>query len=252
MNTDNICGANAVAALFAKRPDDVQRLFFLPDMKPAVASYCAGLAARKKPYRMVDAEALGKIAGTTHHGGIVAVAKPRMIPIFDRENVPRLTVLLVLDGIGNPHNLGAIARSAAFFGVPGLLIGEGPGHAMPSDAAYRTAEGGLEHLQLFKTRDLPAALAAMQPFYRTVAAALTPDAAPLSALPRDRSVALVLGNEERGISPDVLAACRRKIRIAGSGRVQSLNVAQAASVLLHALTGPEPKGGLPPQPDMPV
>jgi TrmH RNA methyltransferase len=49
-------------------------------------------------------------------------------------------------------------------------------------------------------------------------------------------VALVLGNEERGISPDVLAACRRQIRIEGSGRIQSLNVAQATAVLLHALT----------------
>ena len=237
MNTDNICGANAVAALFAKRPDDVQRLFYLDEMKPAVGAHCAELAKRKKPYRMVDAETLQKVAGTLHHGGIVAVARPRMIQIFDRANPPRLTFLLVLDGIGNPHNLGAIARSAAFFGVPGMLIGEAPGNAMPSDAAYRTAEGGLEHLLLFKTRDLPGALGAMQPFYRTVAAALSPDAAPLSALPRDRAVALVLGHEERGISPDVLAACRRHIRIEGSGRVQSLNVAQAAAVLLHALAG---------------
>ena len=237
MNTDNICGANAVAALFAKRPDDVQRLFYLDEMKPEVGAHCAELAKRKKPYRMVDAETLQKVAGTVHHGGIVAVARPRMIQIFDRDNPPRLTFLLVLDGIGNPHNLGAIARSAAFFGVPGMLIGEAPGNAMPSDAAYRTAEGGLEHLLLFKTRDLPGALGAMQPIYRTVAAALSPDAAPLSALPRDRAVALVLGNEERGISPDVLAACRRHIRIEGSGRVQSLNVAQAASVLLHALAG---------------
>ena len=237
MNTDNICGANAVAALFAKRADDVQRLFYLAETKPLAGPYCAELAQRRKPYRMVDGETLAKIAGTLHHGGLVAVAKTRVISIFDRDNPPRLTFLLVLDGIGNPHNLGAIARSAAFFGVPAMLIGEAPGNAMPSDAAYRTAEGGLEHLLLFKTRDLPAALAAMQPFYRTVAAALTADAAPLSGLPRDRAVALVLGGEERGISPDVLAACRRQIRIDGSGRVQSLNVAQAAAVLLHTLAG---------------
>jgi TrmH RNA methyltransferase len=236
MQTDNICGANAVAALFAKRPDDVQRLFYLADMKQEVGAYCGELAQRRKPYRMVDAETMEKIAATRHHGGITAVAKQRTIPIFDRDNPPRLTFLLVLDGIGNPHNLGAIARSAAYFGIPGLLIGEAPGNAMPSDAAYRTAEGGLEHLLLFKTRDLPGALGAMQTHYRTVAAALSPDAAPLSALPRDRSVALVLGNEERGISPDVLAACRRQIRIEGSGRIQSLNVAQATAVLLHALT----------------
>jgi TrmH RNA methyltransferase len=237
MKPDTICGTNAVAALFARRPDDVQRLFHTPAMKMQAGPLCAVLAKTRRPYRMVDAETLEKVAGTGHHGGIVAVAKPRFIPILDRDSPPRLPFLLVLDGIGNPHNLGAIARSAAFFGVRGMLIGEGLGHALPSDAAYRTAEGGLEHLDLFKTRDLPAALKALEPHYRTVAAALSPDAAPVGSLPRDRPVALVLGNEERGISPEVLAACRRQVRIVGHGQVQSLNVAQAAAVLLHALTG---------------
>ena len=47
MQTDNICGANAVAALFAKRPDDVQRLFYLADRKQEVGAYCAELALRR-------------------------------------------------------------------------------------------------------------------------------------------------------------------------------------------------------------
>ena len=76
----------------------------------------------------------------------------------------------------------------------------------------------------------------VDPVRRTVAATLDPDAAPLRELPRDRPVALVVGHEEHGIHPDVLASCRRRIRIPGSGRVQSLNVAQSAAVLLHALT----------------
>ena len=72
---------------------------------------------------------------------------------------------------------------------------------------------------------------------RALAASLGRDAEPLDKVPRDRPVALVLGNEETGCSPEVLAACRRQVRIPGSGRVQSLNVAQAAAVLLHALCG---------------
>ena len=106
---------------------------------------------------------------------------------------------------------------------------------MPSGAAYRTAEGGLEHLDLHRAGDLAACLHALEPHYRTVAAAPADDAVPLSGLPRDRPVALVLGNEERGVSREVLEACGSRVRIPGSGRVQSLNVAQAAAVLLHAL-----------------
>ena len=236
MKPEPICGANAVAALFARRAADVQRLFYLRDQRSAVGDWCALLARGKKPYRMVEAEELEKVAGTPHHGGIVAVAKPRVPTILDLAAPPKVKLLLVLDGIGNPHNLGAIARCAAYFGVPALLIGEGIGHAMPSPAAYRTAEGGLEYLDLYRTRDLPRALSFFDPYYRTVAATLEKSAAPLADLPRDRPVALVLGSEEHGISPPVAAACRRQVRIPGSGRVQSLNVAQAAAVLLHALS----------------
>lgn len=237
MKTDAICGTNAVAAVFARRPEAVLRLFYLPAQKLAAGPYCAALAAEKKPYRMVEAEELAKVAGTPHHGGIVAIAKPLIPAILDLAAPPRGKLLLVLDGIGNPHNLGAIARSAAFFGVPALLIGEGIGHALPSDAALRTSEGGLEHLALYRTRDLPRALTALTPHYRTVATTLDPNALPIADLPRDRPVALVLGNEETGISAPVLAACRRQVRISGAGRVQSLNVAQAAAVFLHALSG---------------
>lgn len=237
MKTDAICGLAAVSAAFERRPEAMLRLFYLPAQKIAAGRFCAVLAAAKKPYRMVEADEIAKVAGTAHHGGIVAVAKPLVPAILDLAAPPQGKLLLVLDGIGNPHNLGAIARSAAFFGVPAMLIGEGPGHALPSDAALRTAEGGLEHLALFRTRDLPRALRALEPHYRTVAATLAREAMALGDLPRDRPVALVLGNEEHGVSAPVLAACRRQVRISGSGRVQSLNVAQAAAVLLHALSG---------------
>jgi TrmH RNA methyltransferase len=237
MKTDAICGLAAVSAVFARRPEAVLRLFYLAERKVAAGPFCAVLAAAKKPYRMLPEEELAKVAGTAHHGGIVAVTKPLVPAILDFAAPPQGRLLLVLDGVGNPHNLGAIARSAAFFGVPALLIGEGPGHAMLSDAALRTAEGGLEHLALYRTRDLPRALKALDPHYRTVATTLSREAVPLEDLPRDRPVALVLGNEETGVSAPVVAACRRQVRIGGSGRVQSLNVAQAAAVFLHTLCG---------------
>ena len=237
MKTDTICGLKPIDALFRRRPEQVERLFYLPEMKAVAGPHCAVLAAARKPYRMVEAEELEKVTGTPHHGGIAAVARSRAVPVFPLLDPPKHKLLLILDGIGNPHNLGAIARSAAFFGVGAILIGEGPGHAMPSDAAYRTAEGGLEMLDLYKSRNLPNVLQSLDAHYRTVASSLSRDAMPLSDLPRDRSIALVLGSEENGISPDVLAACRRHIRIAGSGRLQSLNVAQAASVMLAGLAG---------------
>ncbi len=236
MPDDRICGLNAVTALFARRPDDVVRLFYDEDHKTSAGPLCAELARVRRPYRLLPPEELEKAAGTPHHGGIVAIATPRPLGMMDFVRVPRHPLILVLDGVGNPHNLGAIARSAAFFGVGALLLHETPLQAMPSDAAYRVAEGGLEHLEVYKTRNLRKALLALDPHYRTVAATLTADAVPLSTLPRDRPVALVLGNEERGVGFEALETCRRRVRIDGRGAVQSLNVAQAAAVLLHDLT----------------
>ena len=238
MSDDRICGPNAVAATFACRPDSVVRLFYTDDTKGDAGPFCAAMAAMRRPYRLLPPDELERVAGTPHHGGICAVATSRLVDILDFANPPRHPLMLVLDSVGNPHNLGAIARSAAFFGVGALLLHDTPLQAMPSDAAYRVAEGGLEHLQVLRTRNLRKALLALTPHYRTVAATLAPDAAPVRALPRDRPVCLVLGNEERGVGWEALEACRRHIRIVGAGPVQSLNVAQAAAVLLHELTQP--------------
>ena len=235
MQTDTICGANAVAALFRRRPDSALRLYYTEAACGVAGPFCAELARRHVPYRLLPSDEMARAAGTPHHGGIAVVARARVIPILQPADVPREQMLLVLDGVGNPHNLGAIARSAAFFGVRTLVLNHVPGAALPSDAAYRTAEGAMEELVLYRSRSLPALLQALTPHYRTVAATLRPGALALADLPRDRPVALVLGGEERGVSPAVLAACRREVRIVGSGRVQSLNVAQAAAVLLHAL-----------------
>lgn len=234
---DRIAGPAAVAALFAKRPEAVLRLFYLAQRRREAGPFCKLLAAARKPYREVPAGELARIAGTPHHGGIVAVAAPRPVPELGAPFPAALLaapVLPVLDGIGNPHNLGAIARSAAFFGCAGLLLSGDPRQAGLSDAAYRTAEGGLEHLALYRVADPPVALRAMALRFTVVAAVAKGGAAP-AALPRGRPFALVLGNEEHGLAPATLAACAHRVTLPGSGRIESLNVSVAAAVLIHAL-----------------
>jgi TrmH RNA methyltransferase len=236
MPDDRICGANAVTALFARRPGDVNRLYYTDAMKEMAGPLCALLAQARRPYRLLPDDEMQRAAGTVHHGGICALTLPRVVPMLDWQDIPRHKLLVVLDGVGNPHNLGAIARSAAFFGAGALLLHDTPQQAMPSDAAYRVAEGAMEQLDLYRTTSLRSALLAMDRHYRTVAATLSADAVPVQTIPNDRPVALVLGNEERGLSAEAVATCRRQVRIAGSGAVQSLNVAQAAAVLLFALS----------------
>ena len=235
--TDRIAGLAAVAAIFAQRPQSVLRLFYVPTRRRDAGPFCKLMAAARRPYREVPPEELARIAGTAHHGGIVAVAVPQPVPELAAPFPAELLaarVLPVLDGIGNPHNLGAIARSAAFFGCSGLLLSGDPRQAGLSDAAYRTAEGGLEHLALRHAPNLPVALRAMAPRFTTVAA-VAEGGVPPEQLPRNKPFALVLGNEEQGPAPATIAACAYRLTLPGSGRVESLNVSVAAGVLIHAL-----------------
>jgi len=235
---DRICGPAAVAAVFDRAPDRVERLFFVQDMRAFVEAFCRTLSHARKPYREVGAEELARIAGTALHGGVVAVARPRPVLSFDpvaacrSENVAPL--LLVLDGVGNPHNLGAIARTAAFLGLDRMVISDHPAQAGPSDAAYRVAEGGLDHVQLYRASRLPTVLRRLGTRYRVVSAALGRGRPP-ELIGRDRPIALVLGNEQDGLDAATLAACSDMVTIPGSGRVQSLNVASAAAILIYGL-----------------
>ena len=240
-----VAGLSAVAALFAHDAARVERLFFDERLKPHVGGFCKALAAARKPYRMVDAEELAKVAGTVLHGGVVALIAPRPVPAFDTEAARRWAMdgqpLLILDGVGNPHNLGAILRTAAFFGLPRVVLSDHPGQSLPSESAYRVAEGGFEWVELYRAANLPLALKRLRGTYRVVGTALgqgraVTDVAGLTT--GDKPVAVILGNEEDGMPPGTLAACEEILTIPGSGHVQSLNVAATAAILIHALARP--------------
>lgn len=239
-----VAGLSAVSALFAHEPERVERLFFDERLKPAVGAFCKAMAVARKPYRMVEADELAKVAGTVLHGGVVALMAPRTLPLFDTEAARRAAEpLLILDGVGNPHNLGAILRTAAFFGLPRVLVSDHPGQALPSEAAYRVAEGGFEWVTLERAPALPAVLKRLRASHRVFGTALdqtrpTVDAGALTGWRGKQGAkppAVVLGNEEDGIPPATLAACEAVLTIPGSGRVQSLNVAATAAILIHAL-----------------
>lgn len=242
VDTEKVAGLPAVTALFAHDPGRAERLFYDDRMKPMVGEFCKVLAARHKPYRLVPTDELTKIAGSPLHGGILAVARPKPVTLFDTEEAKLWAragqPLVILDGIGNPHNLGAIARTMAFFGLERLVLSDHPGQALPSEAAFRVAEGGLEWLNLYRAPRLPQALKRLKAHYRIIGTALGAHRPLNDVLSRkDKPLAVVLGNEEEGLPATTLAACDEVATIPGSGRVQSLNVAATAAILVHLLAG---------------
>jgi len=238
-----ICGLAAVRARFRRDAPSIRRLYFDYATSRKIGVMCRVLAASKKIYRCIEPAELEKVAGTIHHGGIVAVVaqeEPSAVaPGEPAAWAKRREPLLVLDRIGNAHNLGAIARTAAFFGVPRMVIADDPAAARPNDAAFRVAEGGLESVEVRTAPSLPVFLRQLASAgYAVLGASTHGGQAGAHKRPEKSSralpgpVALVLGNEEYGLSPDVSADCTRLVTIPGSGAVESLNVSAAAAVLI--------------------
>ncbi len=234
MDEQIVYGLKAVLALLEMRPQAVRRLFYRADRLDRLKGMLAWLAARRLPYRELDEEGLRKVAGGTHHEGVVVAAEPLRHAALPPEPLPP-GVWLALDGLDNPHNIGAILRSAAFFGAAGVLVGG----AQPGDkvnaAVLRVSEGGAEHLALCGAGELAPLLARLAAGVPVLGLETDAQRAVQEAR-RAATFVLAVGNEQTGLSPDVRRACTTLCAIPGSGRVGSLNVSVATGVALALLT----------------
>lgn len=226
-----IYGKNACLALFAARPDDVRRAFVNERASRGAGDLLSELARRRLPYRVVDDEELAKVAGSQHHEGICLVARPRPEPderaLFAVRGPARV---VYLDGVENPHNVGAILRTAAHFGCL-ALAGARDRLPSPSGATARVAEGGAEHVPVVRFEDPIASLRSMSKRFALVATAHDARESVFEAKLPERCV-ILLGAEGTGLTPKVRALASSTVAIPGTGAVESLNVASAAAVLL--------------------
>jgi TrmH RNA methyltransferase len=148
------------------------------------------------------------------------------------QELPRGPALaLWLDGVGNPHNLGAILRSGAHFGVSGLLIPkESPLHV--SGAAARVAEGGAEFVPIVRLGRPENAFEQLKAAGFTIAATVVRGGSPLFKAKLPERLVYILGAEQGGVDAPLAQASAMRLGIPGRGAVESLNVASAASVLM--------------------
>jgi RNA methyltransferase, TrmH family len=142
---------------------------------------------------------------------------------------------IALDRVRNPQNIGAILRSAAFFGLEGAILGAPAPHSGLAPMAVRIAEGGAEHLSVARTTDLSDTLSRFRTRgIRVIGADQHGESSAFEFVFR-RPAVLVLGNEREGLADGVRASCEALVAIRGSGAVESLNVAVAAGVLIAQL-----------------
>jgi TrmH RNA methyltransferase len=243
---EKIYGRKAALAVLRTRMDDVARIAHGPRVRRELGPLLSEAAARRVPYAELDDAALAKLAESMHHEGLVVVARPRPVldahALFHRMVAAPRFALVALDGVSNPHNVGAIVRSAAFLGIDAVVVRGEAGRAPLTPAAMRIAEGGAEQVPVAPVPDLDALLAALRREGFGLLAADARGEEDAMTLRWPRRGVLVLGSEADGISPEVAREIERGVAIRGTGAVESLNVSVAAGVLLAAWTSAERRG----------
>lgn len=236
-----ICGLSAVNALVENHGERVRRFYFTEEHKRRFSSFLSFLASKHVPYNLVEAEDLEKLSGTVHHQGVVAmISPPDIAPLKTSTTddwIKNGESALILDRIGNANNLGAIVRSAAFFGVKNIVISLDAAQSSISTATYRVAEGGMESVEIYSAHSLVRLLSAMNGKMVRIGTEVraNKNVSEISKFCTKKGALIVLGNEENGISREVRENCDYLVRIpsGGYGKLESLNVAQAAAIILY-------------------
>lgn len=240
--TEVVFGVRAGLAVFARRSNDVVRIAHTSAVADEIADVARWAETQRIRCEEVDDAALDEAADSSHHEGLAVWTRPRKwmrLADLATRLTERRGVAIALDRVRNPYNVGAILRSAAFFGVDAAIFGaQAPSPAL-SPLAVRVAEGGAEHLALSRTTDLADTLVRLRE--QGIRVIGTDAAAQRDALGFrfDRPSVLVVGHEREGLSPRVRAACDALVAIRGRGALDSLNVAAASSVLFAEATRSE-------------
>jgi TrmH RNA methyltransferase len=230
-----IYGLRAALAVFATRRDDIERVAYTTETRRAASDLVRWASQKGIPCREMGDRDLAQVADSDHHEGLCVISRSRRW-FSPAEFAARLTTAngaaIALDRVRNPYNIGAILRSAAFFGIDGALLGAPAPHPALAPAAIRVAEGGVEHLALCRTTDLVATLEQLRKRGIHIVGAESDATDNAIGYSFARPTMLVLGNEREGISPRVRAACEAVVAIPGAATVESLNVSIAASLMM--------------------
>jgi len=191
-------------------------------------------AALGVPVHTEDRETLTRKLGHPHHQGIAARAARfpslELETLLERPSTER-EPLLILDSIQDPQNLGALIRSGCFLGAKGVILPRDRA-AQVTETVVRIAAGGASHVPLLQVTNLVRALQTIKRYGIWIAGLDVHGAARLYDADLTVPLALVVGNEQKGLRPLVRRECDLLLHIPACGPIDSLNAATAGAVAL--------------------
>ena len=230
-----IFGRNAVKELLSSGRD-IEKVYILSgDLEGSVNQLIGIVSERKLPIHEVDRQKLDTICCGGNHQGIVAIASERNYSTVDEilayaEERGEKPFVIILDGVEDPHNLGALIRSAECSGAHGVIIPKRRAVGLTSTAAKASA-GAVEHMRVAKVTNLATTIDELKERGLWLYAA---DMDGKSYYDTDFSggVGVVMGSEGFGISRLVKEKCDFVVSIPLYGNVNSLNVSCAGAIIM--------------------
>jgi TrmH family RNA methyltransferase len=205
---------------FGRETDAGRELVHLADLAEVPCDFCSQ-------------SDMNRITDTQTPQGAAAIAE-MALPLSGEETAPE--VLLICEQISDPGNLGTLIRTADWFGLQKILTGRGSVDPY-NPKVVRSSAGSLFRLKVETADDLVEIIRAETQRGRTLFAAVLDGELTPKDLPGNGLRGLVLGQERRGVSPDVAQLCTASVRIERHGRAESLNLSIAAGILLYELSG---------------
>lgn len=234
--SDYIVGRNAVReALRSGRT--IQRLFITNDKVQGSLQEIIGLAKDKGiELRRVDDKQLSKYADGVVHQGVVALAAPVKFAdlgeVLQNWSSDKAPLLILLDGIEDPHNMGAIIRTAECCGATAVLIPKR--HTAPINATVaKTSAGALESIPLVQVGNVAQTIEELKKQGFWVIGAHMEGQQTLYQADLTSPLVLVIGNEGKGLSRLTKERCDFLVTIPMYGRINSLNASVAAAILMY-------------------
>jgi 23S rRNA (guanosine2251-2'-O)-methyltransferase len=186
------------------------------------------------PVRFEDRASLDRLAGAKSHQGIVALGSEKKYAELE-DVAPNAALIVVLDGVEDPHNLGAIIRTAHAAGAGAVVVAERRAAGLTETVA-KSAAGALEHLPVIRATNINQTLRTLKDMGYFIYGLDERGETTYDAVEFAGHAVIVMGGEGKGLHDLVKRNCDMLLRIPMSGKIASLNVSVAAGITLFAWT----------------
>jgi 23S rRNA (guanosine2251-2'-O)-methyltransferase len=237
-----IYGINPVKETLLVNKTDIEKIILAKGRKGLDIKKILEIASHRNiPVEYSDRESINKIAHSRNNQGIVCVCKDYVYASLNdiiahcHKSLNNAGLVIILDGITDPHNLGSIIRTAHCFGVNGIVIPENRA-AQVTPTVVKVSVGATQHVLIARVVNISRAIEYLKDRGFWIYGATVSGDHDVLSLDYKRHVGLVLGGEEKGIRPLVMKKCDSLFSIRMFGNIDSLNVSVTAGIIIYEMS----------------